>query len=85
MISDYVGGRSPIQCLHRWTKILKPGLVKGPWTPQEDEKLQAWIKTKGPEKWAECSQFITGRSGKQCRERWLNTLNPKLKKGSWTE
>ena len=38
-ISDYVGGRSPIQCLHRWTKILKPGLVKGPWTPQEDEKL----------------------------------------------
>ena len=55
LISNYVGGRSPIQCLHRWTKILKPGLVKGPWTPQEDEKLQAWIKTKGPEKWAECS------------------------------
>ena len=22
-------GRSAIQCLHRWTKILKPGLKKG--------------------------------------------------------
>lgn len=32
-ISNYIGQRSPIQCLHRWTKILKPGLVKGPWTP----------------------------------------------------
>jgi hypothetical protein len=38
-ISNYMAQRSPIQCLHRWTKILKPGLVKGPWTPQEDEKL----------------------------------------------
>mmetsp|Transcript_97508 Transcript_97508/g.278838 ORF Transcript_97508/g.278838 Transcript_97508/m.278838 type:complete len:309 (-) Transcript_97508:332-1258(-) len=26
-----------------------------------------------------------GRSGKQCRERWHNHLNPDVKKGSWTE
>ena len=25
----------------------------------------------------------TGRTGKQCRERWYNFLNPKLKKGKW--
>ena len=26
--------------------------------------------------------YIPGRNGKQCRERWLNHLNPNLKKGS---
>ena len=25
-----------------------------------------------------------GRSGKQCRERWHNHLDPRVKKGDWT-
>jgi hypothetical protein len=76
--------RSPIQCLHRWTKILKPGLVKGPWTIEEDEQLMEWIEINGPKKWSYCSKRILGRSGKQCRERWYNTLNPEVKKGNWS-
>ena len=39
-IAEFVPGRTSIQWLHRWTKILKPGLVKGSWTPEEDEKLK---------------------------------------------
>lgn len=39
-IAEHVPGRTSIQCLHRWTKILKPGLVKGSWTKEEDEKLK---------------------------------------------
>jgi len=30
------------------------------------------------------SLIIKGRSGKQCRERWFNNLNPNVKKGNWT-
>jgi len=71
--------------LHRWTKILKPGLVKGPWTTEEDQKLIAWVKAEGPTKWAQCANFIKGRSGKQCRERWFNSLNPNVKKGNWSK
>jgi hypothetical protein len=26
--------RTDVQCLHRWQKVLKPGLVKGPWTDE---------------------------------------------------
>lgn len=76
--------KNPVQCLHRWSKILKPGLRKGPWTIEEDRKLLEWIRIEGPNKWSQCSEFILGRNGKQCRERWFNTLNPKVKKGSWT-
>lgn len=83
-ISDNIKGRTPIQCLHRWTKILQPGLVKGPWTIEEDRKLLEWVRKEGPTKWTQCSEFIKGRNGKQCRERWLHTLNPKVIKGNWT-
>lgn len=84
-IAEHIPGRNSIQCLHRWTKILKPGLVKGPWTPEEDQRLINWVNSEGPTKWAQCAAFIHGRSGKQCRERWFNNLNPGLKKGNWSE
>jgi len=84
-VAEHIPGRTSIQCLHRWTKILKPGLVKGPWTTEEDQKLIAWVKAEGPTKWAQCANFIKGRSGKQCRERWFNNLNPGVKKGNWTK
>ena len=32
-ISDLIPDRTDVQCLHRWQKVLRPGLVKGPWTP----------------------------------------------------
>jgi hypothetical protein len=82
-VAEHIKGRTEIQCLHRWTKILQPGLVKGPWTIQEDRKLITWVKKFGPKKWSQCSEYIKGRSDKQCRERWFNCLNPKVKKGNW--
>ncbi len=33
-ISECVENRSDVQCLHRWQKVLKPGLIKGPFTKQ---------------------------------------------------
>lgn len=79
----FVPGRTSIQCLHRWTKILKPGLIKGPWNVKEDQLLKKWVAENGPCRWSEATKIITGRSGKQIRERWFNTLNPTLKKGNW--
>lgn len=83
-ISEQMKTRNPVQCLHRWSKILQPGLVKGPWTVEEDRKLLEWVKTQGAMKWSMCSELIPGRSGKQCRERWYNNLNPDVIKGNWT-
>ena len=33
-ISEQIPDRTDVQCLHRWQKVLRPGLVKGPWTPE---------------------------------------------------
>lgn len=78
------GVRSDVQCLHRWQKVLRPGLVKGPWTKAEDEVIIESIR-KGLTKWSEIADLIPGRIGKQCRERWFNHLDPRIKKCEWSE
>lgn len=84
LISQEVPGRTSVQCLHRWTKILKPGLIKGPWSSEEDRLLADWVQLHGPKGWSQCAKVIKGRNGKQCRERWNNALDPSLTRGHWT-
>jgi len=61
------------------------------WTPEEDQKLAQQIAIHGPKHWSTIAQNIgvgvpefLQRTGKQCRERWHNHLDPSLNKGSWT-
>lgn len=75
--------RSDVQCLHRWQKVLKPGLVKGPWTAEEDEIVKNCM-AEGISKWSEIASKIDGRIGKQCRERWFNHLDPNIDKRGWS-
>jgi hypothetical protein len=79
--------RSDIQCLHRWKKVLRPGLKKGPWTPAEDDFVLKEVLKVGIQqvKWSHVAGLVTGRLGKQVRERWYNHLDPTLNKGSWTK
>ena len=75
--------RTDVQCLHRWQKALRPGLVKGRWTIDEDNTIVSCIAA-GITKWSEIAEKIPGRIGKQCRERWFNQLDPSIKKGGWS-
>ena len=66
-------------------------VLKRSWTQEEDTALLALIKRIGVGKWQvitnllEIEYKIMGRTGKQCRERWLNHLNPEVNKGPWTQ
>ena len=53
-------------------------LNKGPWSDKEDQLLRNWVEKHGPFNWTKCSEYIKGRSGKQCREYWNNSLDPNL-------
>jgi len=65
-------------------KPLKEIITKGPWTLEEDQLLTNWIDKNGPKNWTKCAQSIPGRSGKQCREHWNNSLNSEIVKGNWS-
>eukprot|EP01031_Cornospumella_fuschlensis_P027686 gene27686-33435_t len=57
---------------------------KGHWTTEEDEIIRTEVLM-GNCKWSDISKKLeTHRTGKQCRERWANHLNPDLKKSPWT-
>jgi len=43
-IAKMVEGRNHVQCLQRWKKVLQPGLIKGMWSPEEDELLLQLMK-----------------------------------------
>jgi len=36
-------------------------------------------------KWSELAERVSGRTGRQCKDRWLNHLDPNLKTGPFTK
>ncbi|CAM9662353.1 unnamed protein product [Scytosiphon promiscuus] len=82
-IAAEVRTRNHVQCLQRYRKVLAPGLVKGQWTPQEDQLLLS-VVNEGHKNWGSLSKEIPGRTSKQCRERWMHHLDPSLRHGAWT-
>ena len=63
----------------------KPFNVKGAWTAEEDWRVLQLVMANGPQKWTLISQHLNCRVGKQCRERWHNHLNPRIKKVNWNK
>jgi len=62
----------------------KPTSTKRSWSSDEDSSLKTLVTLHGTSKWTTVADALGGRSGKQCRERWHNHLNPDVKKGGWT-
>ena len=57
------------------------------WTPEEDALLTMAmnnLQDVNETRWTEVAASVPGRSAKACRKRWVNGLNERLKKGTWT-
>jgi myb proto-oncogene protein len=58
------------------------------WSKIEDEQLQQLVAAAtaegGKVRWSSIGAQMSGRSGKQCRERWHNHLSPDVSKMDWT-
>mmetsp|Transcript_26245 Transcript_26245/g.26493 ORF Transcript_26245/g.26493 Transcript_26245/m.26493 type:complete len:415 (+) Transcript_26245:36-1280(+) len=57
---------------------------KRSWSQAEDEKLLRLVEDHGSINWSIIAENFEGRTGKQCRERYNNHLQPDIKKGDWT-
>lgn len=84
-ISKYFPDKTAPQLAGRWDKVLNPGLVKGSWTREEDETILHFIQENGQRDWSKLAMLLPGRTGKQCRERFKNHLDPKVHSSKWTE
>jgi hypothetical protein len=83
-ISRHFQNKTTQQVADRWNKVLDPDLVKGSWTQDEDDQIIRWVDEHGAKNWTALACSLPGRLGKQCRERWVNSLDPDLLHRPWT-
>ncbi|XP_074591237.1 transcription factor MYB63-like [Curcuma longa] len=58
--------------------------VRGHWKPSEDAKLKELVAQFGPQNWNLIAEKLPGRSGKSCRLRWFNQLDPKINRRAFS-
>ncbi|GFP82077.1 transcription factor myb44 [Phtheirospermum japonicum] len=58
---------------------------RGHWRPHEDAKLKELVAQFGPQNWNLIAEKLRGRSGKSCRLRWFNQLDPRINKRAFSE
>jgi len=86
-VAAAVASRNSVQCNVRWNRSLRPGLVRGKWSPEEDAKLlEALAAQQGSVNvdWPQVALSVQGRISKQCKERFRLKLDPELKREEWT-
>lgn len=89
-IAKHVRTRTNRMCAQRWQNSLRPEVrnaKKGMWMKHEDDTLRELVNKHGCKgTWELISAGMEwSRTHKQCRERWNNYLNPKLRLEPWTE
>ncbi|KAK1317453.1 Transcription factor MYB44 [Acorus calamus] len=59
--------------------------ARGHWRPAEDAKLKELVSQYGPQNWNLIAEKLEGRSGKSCRLRWFNQLDPRINRRAFSE
>ncbi|KAB5568519.1 hypothetical protein DKX38_002312 [Salix brachista] len=62
-----------------------PACPRGHWRPAEDDKLRQLVEQYGAQNWNYISEKLRGRSGKSCRLRWFNQLDPRINRRPFSE
>ncbi|CAI5734836.1 unnamed protein product [Hyaloperonospora brassicae] len=76
--------RSNSELLLHHQKLQKERKPVSKWTEKEDCLMLKLVHKYGTRHWTVIGTKLPGRSGKQCRERWHNQLDPAIRKEPWT-
>lgn len=71
--------------MNQGTAGARKKIQKRSWTEAEDAMLLKLVQDFGTKVWSAHGQKMGDRTGKQCRERYMNHLQGGIKKGEWTE
>ena len=73
-IARYLNNRTARQCRERYNNYLRPNLINGPWTKEEDDLLLELFESNGP-KWALISQKFNSRSPVNVKNRHASLVS----------
>ncbi|KAJ0252985.1 Myb domain protein 110 [Hirschfeldia incana] len=57
---------------------------RGHWRISEDSQLTDLVAVYGPQNWNHIAEKMQGRTGKSCRLRWFNQLDPRINKRAFS-
>jgi hypothetical protein len=92
-IASYFPQRQADACKDKWLSLHQMHVHDSPWTEKEDQLLCDLIQKHGIKKWTLIAKDLSHqlkdlnvyRQAKQCRERWINHLDPTINKGLWDQ
>ena len=82
-ISKRFANKNSLQCFSRYKRI-RPGIIKGSWKKDEDYQIIELVMKHG-KSWSKISKILGTRNGKQIRDRFINVLDPEIRKGKFTD
>ena len=82
-VSKHFANKTALQCFSRFNRI-RPGIIKGKWTQEEDNKIIELVALYG-KNWSAIAKLFKTRNGKQIRDRYINVLDPSINKEKFTE
>ena len=75
-IAETIPGRTNIQCRNRWKDVLDPNISNHAWSTEDDARLELGFVKFGS-RWSKIADTIPGRTGLQCRDRFLRRHDKK--------
>lgn len=82
-ISKMFRNKTPSQCYYHFNSR-NPEIKRKNWTNEEDQKIKHLYNLYG-RKWEEIARCLKNRTGKQVRDRILNTLDDSIKHSKFSE
>jgi hypothetical protein len=71
--------------VRKFTELAHASMAKLDIKPSQLSYFDASERLHGSIKWCVVAKNVPGRVGKQCRERWMNHLDPSVKKCKWSD
>jgi pre-mRNA-splicing factor CDC5/CEF1 len=64
--------------------MVRLNVTQAVWKNSEDEILKAAIQKYGLQQWGRVASLFAKRTAKQCKARWDEWLDPRIKKTEWS-
>jgi hypothetical protein len=85
-----IPGRTLLQCRNRWYATLTPSIVleagcTGKWSEDEVTKLKDAVQMHGGKSWKEIAALVSGRTSRQCSDKWSSIALEAGCTGKWSE
>lgn len=82
---EHGSNRTASQCFSRYQSERNTSHSKKKWTEEDDLSLREAVALLGEGNWQQTASMLGNRTGNQCLQRWMKSLNPAIRRGKWTE